>query len=235
VGVWVGNFSGIGVAELSGANVATPLLFKIFNTIDYNNDGEWFSSPEDVQVRQVCGETGLIPGDHCTNIVMDQFIPLVSPTTTCNHMQEIMISGDEKISYCKSCVPESGYKKKLYKIVEQDMQAWIASSGNIYEKIPEHSAGCEKIFKGSGPMITSPTNGTEYMTNKKNPEPLELVCKTANEVSKVFWYVDNKFYKASDAAEKQFFVPPEGPVKVSCTDDKGRNRDIWIKVKYVNL
>ena len=41
--------------------------------------------------------------------------------------------------------------------------------------------------------------------------------------------------KASTAAEKQFFVPDEGPVKISCTDDKGRNRDIWITVKYVNL
>ena len=42
VGVWVGNFSGVGVADLSGANIATPLLFKIFNTIDYDNDKEWF-------------------------------------------------------------------------------------------------------------------------------------------------------------------------------------------------
>ena len=38
VGVWVGNFSGAGAAELSGANVATPLLFRIFNTIDYDSD-----------------------------------------------------------------------------------------------------------------------------------------------------------------------------------------------------
>ncbi|MBS1973391.1 MAG: penicillin-binding protein 1C, partial [Bacteroidetes bacterium] len=33
VGVWAGNFSAVGVPELSGANIATPLLFKIFNTI----------------------------------------------------------------------------------------------------------------------------------------------------------------------------------------------------------
>jgi membrane carboxypeptidase/penicillin-binding protein PbpC len=29
VGVWVGNFSGVGVPDLSGSNTATPLLFKI--------------------------------------------------------------------------------------------------------------------------------------------------------------------------------------------------------------
>src|SRR6185312_11663200 len=51
VGVWIGNFSGIGVPELSGANVATPLLFKVFNTIDYDDDGPWFSKPADCDVR----------------------------------------------------------------------------------------------------------------------------------------------------------------------------------------
>ncbi|HEY6063598.1 MAG TPA: penicillin-binding protein 1C, partial [Chitinophagaceae bacterium] len=45
VGIWTGNFSGVGVADLSGANIATPLLFKIFNTIDYDSDEEWFTQP----------------------------------------------------------------------------------------------------------------------------------------------------------------------------------------------
>ena len=49
IGVWVGNFSGVGVADLSGANVATPLLFKIFNTIDYDSDADWFDLPSDCE------------------------------------------------------------------------------------------------------------------------------------------------------------------------------------------
>jgi len=85
------------------------------------------------------------------------------------------------------------------------------------------------------PVITSPVNNTEYLINKKDKEPIQLVCKTAANVNKVYWYVNNKFYKSGNGAEKQFFIPDEGPVKISCTDDKGRNRDIWIKVTYVNL
>ena len=235
VGVWVGNFSGTGVAELSGANTATPLLFKIFNTIDYDSDEEWFTQPKDCEMRQVCSETGLLPADHCTNLVLDYFIPLLSPTVKCNNVQEIMISADEKISYCKNCVPEVGYKKKLFKIIDPEMQNWYQENKIAYQKIPPHNPDCETIFKGNAPAITSPANGTEYLINKKDPEPLQLVCKTANDVSKVYWYINNKFYKASAAGEKQFFVPDEGPVKISCTDDKGRNRDIKIMVRYVNL
>jgi penicillin-binding protein 1C len=235
VGVWVGNFSGVGVAELSGANVATPLLFKIFNTIDYDSNEDWFSLPKDCEQRQVCSETGLLPSDHCTNMVMDYFIPMISSTKKCDNWQEIMVSPDEKISYCKSCVPENGYKKKWYKIIDPEMEAWMDENKIAYEKIPPHNPDCEKIFKEGLPVITSPVNNTEYLINRKDKEPLQLTCKTTGDVSKVYWYINNKFYKATEAGEKQFFIPDEGPVKISCTDDKGRNRDIWIKVTYVNL
>jgi penicillin-binding protein 1C len=166
---------------------------------------------------------------------MDEFIPLISSTKQCNSLQEVLLSADEKISYCKSCVPESGYKKKLMRIVEPDMQAYFSDNGISYEKIPLHNENCEVIFKGNAPSITSPTNGSEYLISKKDPEPLMLTCKTANDVSKVYWYIDDKFFKACHPADKQFFVPTEGPVKISCTDDKGRNRNITIRVKFVNL
>jgi penicillin-binding protein 1C len=235
VGVWAGNFSGTGVPELSGANIATPLLFKIFNTIDYDSDEEWFTQPKDCDIRQVCSETGLAPSGHCTNIVTDYYIPLTSSAKICNNMQEIMITPDEKVSFCKNCAPAAGYKKKFFKIIDADMQAWFEEKRIVYDKIPVHNPECETVFKEGSPVISSPSNGTEYLINKKNPEPLQLVCKTGIDVSKVYWYINNKFYKVANTGEKQFFVPEEGPVKISCTDDKGRNRDIWIKVKYVNL
>ena len=235
VGVWVGNFSGIGVPDLSGANTATPLLFKIFNTIDYDSDEEWFTQPKDCETRMVCSETGLLPAGHCTNLIMDYFIPLISSTATCNNIQEVLISADEKISFCKDCAPQAGYKKKIYKITETEMQAWFEENKIAYQKIPAHNPDCEIIFKGNAPSITSPANGSEYLISKKNKEPLQLTCKAASDVSKVYWYVDNKFHKACSPGEKQFFVPDEGPVKISCTDDKGRNRDIKIMVRYVNL
>lgn len=235
VGVWVGNFSGLGIPEISGANVATPLLFKIFNTIDYDSNQEWFEQPNDCDTRMVCSETGLGPKDHCTHTVMDYFIPLVSSTQSCNNIQEVMISAQEKISYCKTCMPDAGYKKKMYKIIAPDIQAYFDERRIAYEKVPAHNPDCEKIFKEGAPAITSPRNGSEYLISKKNPEAIQLTSNTGNDVSKVYWYINNRFYKSGDARTKQFFIPEEGPVKISCTDDKGRNRDIWIQVKYVNL
>lgn len=235
VGVWVGNFSGLGIPEISGANVATPLLFKIFNTIDYDSDQEWFEQPKDCDSRIVCSETGLLAADHCTHTVMDYFIPLISTTQYCSNIQEVMVSAGENLSYCKTCMPNAGYKKKLYKMISADMQAYFEERNIAYQKIPTHNPDCEKIFKEGAPAITSPKNGSEYLISKKNPEALQLSSNTSNDVSKVYWYINNRFYKSGDSKTKQFFIPEEGAVKISCTDDKGRNRDIWIQVRYVNL
>jgi len=235
VGIWVGNFSGESLPELSGANSATPLLFTIFNTIDYDDDQGWFEKPKDCDQRMVCSETGLPPADHCTNLVTDFFIPLISPSGKCDNVQEVLVSPDEKISYCRSCQPENGFKKMLYKVVPPEMKEYFEENRIAYQPIPPHNPNCEKIFRDGAPVVVSPSNGSEYLISKKDPEPLQLRCRVRNDVGKVYWYINNKFYRSAEAGSKQFFVPGEGPVKISCTDDKGRNRDIRIRVKYVDL
>jgi penicillin-binding protein 1C len=235
VGIWVGNFSGLGIPELSGANVATPLLFTVFNTIDYDDDAAWFGQPEDCDVRMVCAETGLPPADLCTHLVTDYFIPLVSPARRCDNRQEVFISADEKISYCRTCLPAGGYKKKFYLFVPPEMKEYYETNRISYQPIPPHNPNCEKVFREGGPVVTSPSNGSEYLINRKDPEPLQLRCRVGNDVGKVYWYINDKFFRAGEAGSKQFFIPDEGPVKISCTDDKGRNRNVWIRVRYVNL
>ena len=235
VGVWAGNFSGVGNAQLSGAETATPLLFRIFNTLDYDADRSWFTPPKGIEQRMICSETGMPPSEQCTNLVLDYFLPGISSTQVCNNYTLVAVSEDEKISYCKSCQPEKGFKKKGYKLIVPELQNWLLLNNNAFEPIPMHNTQCEKIFKEGKPNITSPVNGTEYLISKKKPEPLQLVCETGNDVSRVYWYINNRFYKSADAGSKQFFVPGEGVNKISCTDDKGRNRDIQITVSLIDL
>ncbi|WP_132055909.1 penicillin-binding protein 1C [Pseudocnuella soli] len=235
VGVWVGNFSGLGVPDLSGAETATPLLFKIFNSIDYNSSESWFAPPEGTEQRQVCTQSGLPPSAYCTEKTLDYFIPLVSATHTCEHAVEIKIDPEERISYCSQCAPQSGYRKKLYPHILPEMQAYFAAKGTVYEQVPPHNPACEKIFQTGGPQIISPQNATEYFVSKTNPEPIQLSAQAGNDVSKLYWYVNDQFYKATGANEKPFYLPAEGPLKISCTDDKGRNRNVSIIVKYVDF
>lgn len=235
VGTWVGNFSGEGVPELSGAEKASPLLFKVFNTIDYNSEEEWFHMPKGLSFRAVCPESGLIPSEYCETDIIDFFIPGVSSMKKCEHIKIVAISADSSISYCTSCKPKAGYIEAEYPNLSAEMITYYETNNVKYLKIPPHNPECERVIAGDAPVITSPINENEYYVDTKDEMQILLSCHAANDVEKIFWYINDKFYKAVDPAEKIFFKPAEGKIKISCSDDKGRNTNIHIYVKYVSF
>jgi penicillin-binding protein 1C len=233
IGVWVGNFSGDGVPELTGADMATPLLFEIFNSLDYNSSNKWFIEPEDLDFRLVCPESGKVPDDFCTSHVIDYFIPKVSSAQKCTHEKLVYVSADESFSYCTSCLPVNGYKTKYYPNPEPSLVAYYESEHIAYQKIPPHNWGCSRVFNTHPPIITSPSNKKEYIVEKGEDQQIMLSCNADNEVKTVYWYVNDRFYKSCLATEKIFFAPEAGELKISCSDDKGQNSNIVIRVSYL--
>jgi penicillin-binding protein 1C len=236
VAVWVGNFSGVGAPELVGADIATPLLFDIFNAIDYNSPNDWFQPPPELDFRLVCSESGLPPSDFCQNQVSEYYLPRISSNAKCQHLKEVAVSADERISYCTDCLPWAGYKKKLYPNLPPEMLALYTAQNQAFERIPEHNPSCSRAVGGTAPTITSLTDGKEYLIEKgKNGQAaseLLLTCHAANDVRMVYWFLNDKFLRSASPEERIFFTPERGQAKISCSDDKGRNTNIWINVAW---
>lgn len=233
IGVWVGNFPGIGVPEMNGASHAAPLLFKIFNNIDYDSKDEWFKQPENLDHRLVCSVTGLPPNDFCGNLIMDAYIPGISPSNKCQHMKKVFLSADRKLSYCRSCLPAAGYRKELMPKLSPEIISFYEEYNIPYVKIPPHNPKCSRVFVEDAPVITSLDEGVEYVLMKDEDQKLMLSCDVENDVDLVYWYINDKFYNSIPPGQKTFFKPEQGEIKISCTDNKGRNTDIWIKVKFL--
>lgn len=233
IAVWLGNFSGLGVADLNGADIATPLLFQLFNAIDQVNNELPSEAPPRLQSRLVCAMSGKPPADFCTDLVMDTYIPGVSDNTLCTHLKAVFLSADGKFSYCTSCLPASGYKIKMYPDIEPALAAYYDQKHIKYEKIPEHNPACMRYFDGVPPQINSLTDGATYLITDKGKQQLQLSCLAANDVGKIYWYVDDRFLGSCAKDGKLLFIPKNGNIKISCTDDKGRNANIFIKVKYI--
>ncbi len=233
IGVWLGNFSGAGVQELSGAATATPLLFKLFNTLDYDAANEWLEPPSQIAFRLVCAETGKVPEEFCHNQVMDYYIPGVSDNSRCDHYKEVWLSANEQFCYCTSCLPPNGYKTKMLPNIAPELASYYDAGNVPYPKLPPHNPACTRVFREQAPVITSLTNGMTYLVENKEQQKLQLSCRAANDVHKVYWYINNKFFVATKANEKMFFSAPAPLLKISCTDDKGRNTNIEIKVRFI--
>ncbi|HRK28111.1 MAG TPA: penicillin-binding protein 1C [Chitinophagales bacterium] len=233
IGVWVGNFSGEGVQELGGATTATPLLFEIFNVVDYASTADWFAPPTQLEYRWVCSETGLLPQPECTQTVMDYYLPLVSSNKMCQHQKQFYVASDSSFTYCTACLPETGYKKKFYRIYPPEIVAFFESKAIPYEKIPTHNPQCDRLLSGEPPKITSPQNGLEYLLDPTDNTQIALSCNTSNDVEQVYWYVNDQYLQPATPTGKLFFTPKPGKNKITCVDDKGRKEQIYITARYL--
>ncbi|AII51251.1 hypothetical protein N008_04550 [Hymenobacter sp. APR13] len=232
IGVWLGNFSGQGSPALTGADVATPLLFDLFNALAYNSPNDWFAPPAALDFRLVCTKSGLVPGENCPHQVIDYFLPSVSSGQRCQHQREVLVSEDGGFAYCRACAPAAGYRRELYPNLLPEVAAYKEAQGIPYRRLPPHNPQCQLVRGGpeKAPNITSPTANTEYVLNAHEQQQLLLSCTTDNEVRQVHWYVNDQFLRTARATERVFFRPQPGPLKISCADDHGRNTDVLVTV-----
>ena len=233
IGVWMGNFDGKGSPHLSGAEMAVPLLFDLFNSIDYDSDTRWFgpSYEYDVLRRDVCAETGLLPSDNCANITQDYYIENISHNKRCDLNRVAYVNDNETIEYCTECLPDSGYKKIVYPSYEPELTLWYIRNNVQIKRPPPHNPKCSARFSGKGPKIISPSPDYEYFIEEDNPQQILLQAASDASVKTHYWFINDKFYKKCDPSEKIFFSPAKGEIKISCMDDRGRENTISINVK----
>lgn len=233
IAVWIGNFSGQGAPELNGAGTATPLLFQLFGAIDRNGREDWQAAPPQLAFRLVCAETGKVPGEYCTATLTDCYLPGISDNAPCRHLKEAYLSADERFSYCTSCLPAVGYKIKSFPDIDPELAAYYDSRHITYDRIPEHNPACSRYFEGKAPVINSLTEGATYLITDKGKQQLQLSCAAGSDVQKVYWYINDRYLGHCAKEEKLFFIPAGNEIKVSCTDDKGRNSNLQIRVKFI--
>jgi penicillin-binding protein 1C len=105
----------------------------------------------------------------------------------------------------------NGYKVKYMRTTDPDMVRFFDTEHIPYEKVPPHNPECFQMTKEGDIRIISLVNNTEYYIDKTNPQPLLLQSEANADVKKIFWYVNNSFFKQCLPKEKVYFVPAEGP------------------------
>ena len=232
IGVWMGNFNGVGSPNLSGAEAAVPLLFDLFNAIDYNSDVKWFEAPEELITREVCSESGLIPTQFCTNVTRDFAIKDQSHNEVCNIHKPVYVNLDETIQYCTGCLPPSDYKKAVYAVYQPELTVWLSKNKYDYHLPPPHNPNCTAKFAEGGPKILSPSEDYEYFLEKNSGQEILLLAASDSRVKTHYWYVNEKFLKKCKPGERVFFIPDEKELKVTCLDDNGRDGSVKVSIKY---
>jgi len=232
IGVWMGNFNGRGSPHLSGAEVAVPLLFDLFNAIDYDADEKWFDFPEDLFYRQVCSESGLLPTPCCKKVIDDLAIKDKSHNEVCNIHKPVYVSLDEAVQYCTECLPQNDYKKNVYSIYQPELTVWLAENNHNYTSPPPHNHNCNAKFSEEGPRILSPTEDYEYFIEENSEQEIVLLAASDGRVNSHYWFINDEYFAKTKPGEKIFLKPETEELKITCLDDKGRDESIKVSIKY---
>jgi penicillin-binding protein 1C len=232
IGVWLGNFDGRGASDLTGAVIAVPLLFDLFNSIDYKPNKVWFDKPDDLHERYVCSESGMLPSENCTNVEKDFYIDKSSPNKKCDLYKACWVDQKETMTYCSGCLPDSGYKTVYYPSYPPELTIWFLKNKVKCKMSPPHNPVCQSMHSGDGPVILSPVKNFEYYIEEGKSQQMMLQAASDPSVKQHFWYIDDKFYKKCRPGDKLFFSPNNGTTKILCLDDLGRESSMTIKTTY---
>jgi len=75
VGVWVGNFDGSPMRDVSGVTGAGPILHAVFDYLHANRGTSWYRTPAEIVERNVHPLTGKLLADSDTRGVREKFLP----------------------------------------------------------------------------------------------------------------------------------------------------------------
>ncbi len=228
VGVWLGNFKGTGVPQLSGAEVATPLLFSLFNQID-QKPAAWYKMPGSLMIKEVCSLTGLPRNSFCETIQYDEFIDKVHYKKKCNHLQSVWVNPAGTFSYCNACLDRSAAVLEKYPYYPPKYLEFLQNNGLPYVRIPPHNPACQLMSRSGELAITSPRNGGSYFV--QGNEELELKAATGNTEEEIIWYHNNRYLGKRMMSKSLFIKPDIGKNTVTCTDKRGKSVSVSFEVK----
>ena len=130
VGVWVGNFDGKPMQNVSGISGCGPLFRDIMFLLHQKTGWSEFKEPEDIIRISVCTLTGELPTAYCRGTVEEVFINGTEPRRPCSRHQgglpvtvpDAVESKESGLARLEVTVPQDGDIFKLDPVLRRDHQ-----------------------------------------------------------------------------------------------------------------
>lgn len=201
--VWYGDPSGKPHQELVGLQTATPLAVKIMQKL-CQGKSVWYTSPEDIEWREVCTLSGKLPSPACQNRSKAPFIKGVSSLKICDLHR--FVNG------------------QIVTIWPQELALFLEERES--KKLSTFSS------KTLTPLaIASPANRKRYLPNPLT-QNARLPLKAETREKEIYWFVDGEFVGKSEASMAFFVTLPLGTHTITASSSSGNTDTVTIEVGY---
>lgn len=225
VGVWVGNASGEGRANLSGAASAAPILFQLFNRLDTS---EWFGAPrEQMREVEVCSDDGYLSNGACAT--QKQWAPAdarferVSPYHFRVHLDS---SGIWRVH--ARCESVGRMRHADWFVLPPGQEFYYRRQRADYRLLPAYRPDCRaqvNADEGRGPIdFLYPNLGTRLyipidLAAQKGRTVFEAVHRESG--ATLHWHLDDEFLGSTQTFHQQALDISAGAHVITVVDQHG--------------
>jgi penicillin-binding protein 1C len=229
--VWLGNFSGAGADALTGADMATPLLFRLAELNPRAPLPQAPAPPPGYTERQVCRQSGLLPDTFCHATVRDAYLPGVSSTVRCTHRTLIWVDDTPapRHSYCPHCLPPTGVCQRWFDTPPVEQVEFLRRQSPHWLLPPPHNPGCTARRRSRQLRILFPLQGATYHL----PHPratLYLRARAPLATRRVSWFIDGRYVGSCSPDEAWPWPATPGTHTLTLTDDAGNAQTLTCTV-----
>ena len=232
VGVWVGNLDNKYTKNIIGISVSAPILFKIINVLEKNND-EWFKKPENVKSREVCALSGMVAGEFCKNKITDYYIKDVTSFEKCNVHKRVFVEENTGKAYSLDKLEEDkNYKEKIVEIWDNEVQTFLEKYGK--NSVTGLYGDIDYLLPTQKLKIISPARNVKYIINKSldNMDSIPLISNSLLDTTQVYWYANNSLIATVKKGDIIYYKPMEQKIKFDAVDDKLRSDSVIINFSF---
>lgn len=225
--VWVGNADGEGRPEITGVNLAAPILFDVFpllsmrkNQTDGGSNG-WFEVPKaEMETVTICKKSGMLSGENCERVeerVLPKTLALRGGCRYCHlvHLDESMtyqVRGD--------AFPVYKMKHRSYFTLPPVQEWYYKRRHSDYEVLPrfrEDQTSCrmEFIYPKEDARIRIPI----MLDGTLGETVFELAHRQPD--TTVYWHIDGVYYGKTQRFHQLSFSLESGRHEVVVIDENG--------------
>jgi len=230
LGLWLGNFTGVGHPGLSGLETAAPLFQKLISHFEKNEKRRSSDGLSFWKKRWVCENSGLRTGLFCSDSIQDYSLPLISSQAKCEHIKEIWVSSNLEITYCVHCKPRQSCKKIRIQNYSPAFLSFLVSEGKEI-KTPPHNPNCQFTEQEKSLKFQNPINGKIFFLEGKASVPIGITINAEADAFPIEFFSGSKKIGLSKNGEVLMSNFGEGIHSLFALDSKGRSCNVKFSIR----
>ncbi len=235
VGVWVGNFDGSAMTQVSGITGAAPLFATVMEAAVRSGTGTGTATePESLVHTHVCALSGGAPGVGCKHVV-DELVPRGKLPAPCEMHETVKIDIRNGLLATPGC-PSRFVAERTFERFDGPFASWAHAAGRI-EGPTDVSPLCEGaragIARRGDVAIRYPHDGARFVVDPDRPRsaqaiPLKVDAPAA---SAALLYVDGRLAGRGGAGAPVYWPLERGEHAIVAEVDGRRSEPVSIVVE----